>query len=84
MKKKWKDIEREVEAEYSERFYSVPEEQRRKLGLEPDQKGSYENRQWVQTYIQMVIWKDKCRDIMNSPENYGLQEFKIQEVKEDG
>ena len=84
MKKKWKDIEKEVEAEYSVRFHSVPEDKRRKLGLEPDQKGSYENRQWVQTYLQMLIWKDKCRDIMHNPENYGLQEFKIKEVEEDG
>ena len=84
MKKKWKEIEKEVEAEYSVRYYSVPEDKRRKLGLEPDQKGNYDNRQWVQTYIQMLIWKDKCRDIMHNPENYGLQEFKIKEVKEDG
>ena len=83
MKKSWKDIEKEVEAEYSARYHAVPEGQRRKLGLEPDQKGSYENRQWVQVYLQKLLWRDKCRDIMNNPENYGLTVFKLKEVKED-
>tara|TARA_B100000073_G_scaffold348204_2_gene365661 strand:- start:3024 stop:3275 length:252 start_codon:yes stop_codon:yes gene_type:complete len=83
MKKKWKEIEKEVEAEYGARYHSVPEEKRRKLGLEPDQTGSYENRQWVQIYLQKILWREKCRDIMNNPEYYGLQEFKIQEVKDD-
>jgi hypothetical protein len=83
MKKSWKEIEKEVEAEYGTRYNSVPIEQRRKLGLEPDQKGSYDNRQWVQTYIQMLIWKDKCRDIVESPNDYGLQEFILKEVKEE-
>jgi len=83
MKKKWEEVIKEVEAEYSTRYHSVPEDQRRKLGLEPDQKGSYENRQWVQVYIQKLLWRDKCRDILNNPEHYGLQEFKIKKVEED-
>ena len=83
MKKKWEEVIKEVEAEYSTRYHSVPEDQRRKLGLEPDQKGSYENRQWVQVYIQKLLWRDKCRDMLNNPEHYGLQEFRIKKVEED-
>jgi hypothetical protein len=85
MKKKWETIVEEVEAEYGTRYHSVPTEQRRKLGLDPDQKGSYENRQWVQVYIQKLLWRDKCRDIMDNPENYGLTEFamRIVNVKEE-
>ena len=83
MKKSWNEIVKEVEAEYSTRYNSVPKDKRRKLGLEPDQRGSYENRQWVQVYIQKLIWKDKCRDILSNPEHYGLQEFKLKKVEED-
>jgi hypothetical protein len=60
--KTWQDIANEVEKEYLARYNSVPKEQRAKLGLESgsDPK-AYENRQWVQVYVQMLAWKDKCR-----------------------
>jgi len=62
--KTWQDIANEVEKEYLARYNSVPKEQRAKLGIEPgsDPK-AYENRQWVQVYVQMLAWKDKCREL---------------------
>ena len=62
--KTWQDIEKEVETEMLDRFSSVPKEKRVALGLEPGSHSkAYENRQWVQTYIQMLVWKDKCREL---------------------
>ena len=63
MSKTWKEIEREVETEALSRFSQVPIEQRRELGLEPDTPKSYEKRQWVQVFVQMLSWKDKCREL---------------------
>ena len=60
--KTWQDIANEVEKEYLARYNSVSREQRTKLGLEPGSDPKhYENRQWVQVYVQMLAWKDKCR-----------------------
>ena len=61
--KTWKDIEQEVEEEMLDRFNSVPIEQRAKLGLEGTSMKAHENRQWVQTYVQMLTWKNKCREL---------------------
>ena len=62
--KTWQEIEKEVEVEMLDRFAGVPKEQRTKLGLEPgSHPKAHENRQWVQTYIQMLVWKDKCRQL---------------------
>jgi hypothetical protein len=62
--KTWQDIEKEVETEMLERFASVPPEQRAAMGLEPgNPKYSHENRQWVQVYVQMLTWKNKCREL---------------------
>lgn len=61
--KTWKDIEREVEEEMLDRFNSVPIEQRVKLGLEGTSMKAHENRQWVQAYVQMLTWKNKCREL---------------------
>tara|TARA_R100000808_G_scaffold5550_1_gene16831 strand:+ start:3975 stop:4247 length:273 start_codon:yes stop_codon:yes gene_type:complete len=64
MKKSWEDITKEVEEEMLKRFNSVPLEQRAKLGIEPGSDPKcYENRQWVQCYVQMLAWKDKCRQL---------------------
>ena len=63
MSKTWKEIEREVESESLSRFSQVPIEQRRELGLELDTPKSYEKRQWVQVFVQMLSWKDKCREL---------------------
>ena len=62
MKKTWEQIAKEVEQECLERFSSVPKEKRAKLGIEPgSDPQAFENRQWVQVYVQMLAWKDKCR-----------------------
>ena len=62
--KTWQDIEREVEEEMLARFNEVPKEKRAALGLEPgSHRNAHENRQWVQVYIQMLVWKDKCREL---------------------
>ena len=62
--KTWQDITNEVEKECLERFNSVPLHQRAKLGIEPgSDPQAYENRQWVQAYVQMLAWKDKCRQL---------------------
>jgi len=63
MKKTWNQIQQEVEKDMVDRFNRVPLEQRRKLGLESNTTDSYENRQWVQTYVQMLTWKNKCREL---------------------
>ena len=63
MSKTWKDIEKEVEQEMLDRFNSVPIEQRAKLGLESNTRQSHENRQWVQVFVQMLTWKNKCREL---------------------
>jgi len=63
MNKSWEDIEREVESDALSKFGQVPVEQRRELGLEPDDPRSYEKRQWVQVFVQMLSWKDKCREL---------------------
>jgi len=62
--KTWQDIANEVEKEYLARYNSVPKDKRAKLGLEPGSDPKhYENRQWVQVYVQMLAWKDKCREL---------------------
>tara|TARA_R110000824_G_scaffold215931_4_gene402493 strand:+ start:3700 stop:3972 length:273 start_codon:yes stop_codon:yes gene_type:complete len=62
--KTWQDIESTVEQRYLERYNGVPKEQRIKLGLEPTTNPkTYENRQWVQIYVQMLEWKDMCRQL---------------------
>ena len=62
--KTWQDITNEVEQECLDRFNSVPKERRAKLGIEPgSDPQAYENRQWVQVYVQMLAWKDKCRQL---------------------
>ena len=63
MSKSWNEIEQEVEADMLSRFNQVPLEQRKQLGIESGTAGSYEKRQWVQMYVQMLSWKDKCRDL---------------------
>jgi len=64
MKKTWEEISKEVEQECLARFNRVPITQRAKLGIEPGSDiRAYENRQWVQCYIQMLAWKDKCREL---------------------
>jgi len=62
--KTWEQIEQEVEKSMLERFNSVPQSERAALGLEPGtHTKAHENRQWVQTYIQMLEWKNKCREL---------------------
>lgn len=62
--KTWQQVEQEVEQRYLARFNAVPREQRVKLGLEPGSShDAYENRQWVQVYVQMLEWKNKCREL---------------------
>ena len=63
MAKTWNEIEKEVETEMVERFNSVPKEQRAKLGLEGNSTEAYDNRQWVQSYVQMLTWRNKCREL---------------------
>ena len=64
--KEWQEIEKEVESEMLERFASVPLAQRSALGLEPGtDPDSYEKRQWVQTYVTMLSWKNKCRELLD-------------------
>ena len=63
MKKTWNQIQQEVETEMLNRFNQVPMEQREKLGLESNTTESYDGRQWVQTYVQMLTWKNKCREL---------------------
>ena len=79
--KTWQDIEKEIEEEMLSRFNDVPKEQRVKLGLEPgSHQKAYENRQWVQTYIQMLVWKDKSRQLYEKA--YPLQP--VPEIKKQG
>lgn len=62
--KTWQDVEKEVENEMLERFAAVAPEQRAAMGLEPGTpKYSDEKRQWVQVYVQMLTWKNKCREL---------------------
>ena len=63
MNKSWNEIEKEVEEDMLSKFNQVPIEQRRELGLESDSPNSYEKRQWVQVFVQMLSWKDKCREL---------------------
>ncbi len=64
--KDWQEVEKEVESEMLERFASVPLPQRSALGLEPGtDPDSYEKRQWVQTYVTMLSWKNKCRELLD-------------------
>jgi len=63
MSKSWLDIEKEVEQEMLERFNSVPIEQRAKLGLEGPSTKAHDNRQWVQAYVRLLAWKNKCREL---------------------
>ena len=63
MNKTWKEIEKEVEEEALLKFSQVPLEQRKELGLEPDTPRSYEKRQWAQVFVQMLSWREKCREL---------------------
>lgn len=80
--KTWQDIEKEVEAEMLARFAEVPKEQREKLGLEPGtHPRAHENRQWVQVYVQMLTWKNKCRELHQKA--YPVQPVKSAGKKKD-
>ena len=79
MSKTWKDIEKEVEQEMLDRFNSVPIEQRAKLGLESNTRQSHENRQWVQVFVQMLTWKNKCPAKTNK--KAGKKKRKLKSVK---
>jgi hypothetical protein len=87
MSKTWNDIEREVEEEMLERFNSVPKEQRAKLGLEGASSTAYENRQWVQAYVQMLTWKNKCRELheqahpADDNNSAGVKKTKLKRIK---
>jgi len=87
MSKSWQDIEKEVEVEMLERFDSVPIEQREKLGLEGTTAKAYENRQWVQAYVQMLTWKNKCRELhelaypTDDKKSAGNKKIKLKAVK---
>jgi len=64
--KTWQDVQKEVEESMLQKFNKVPVEQRAKLGIEPGaDPRSFEKRQWVQTYVEMLAWKDKCREFHN-------------------
>jgi len=64
MKKTWNDIANEVEKDYLARYGGVPRKKRVAMGLEPgSDRNAFENRQWVQVYVQMLAWKDKCREL---------------------
>ena len=62
--KTWNETRQEVEKSMVRRFNEVPIGQRKMLGIElgtdPD---SYERRQWAQTYVEMLSWRDKCREL---------------------
>ena len=76
--KTWEQIEQEVEKSMLERFNSVPKSKRAALGLEPGSHSqAHENRQWVQVYIQMLEWKDKCRELHQKA--YPVQPVKKQQ-----
>lgn len=63
-RKTWQDVTKEVEQDMLDRFNSVPKDKRAHLGIEPgSDPQAYENRQWVQVYVQMLAWKDKCREL---------------------
>lgn len=65
--KTWEQIIKEVEESMLQRFNKVPLDQRAKMGIEPGtDPASYEKRQWVQTYVEMLTWKDKCRELHQS------------------
>jgi len=84
MSKTWQDVEQEVEEEMLERFNSVPKEQRAKLGLEGATPQAFENRQWVQAYVQMLTWKNKCRElhkIAYPDQSAGNKKRKLKSVK---
>ena len=75
--KTWEQVEQEVEKSMLARFNSVPRDKRAALGLEPGSHSqAYENRQWVQVYIQMLEWKDKCRELHQKA--YPVQPANIQ------
>lgn len=62
--KTWEDVAKEVEEDMLARFSSVPKSKRAQLGIEPgSDPQAYENRQWVQIYVQMLAWKQKCREL---------------------
>ena len=62
--KSWQEIEKQVEENMLNRFSAVPKSERVKLGIEPGTSFfSHENRQWVQTYVQMLAWKNKCKEL---------------------
>jgi len=64
MKKTWDEIASEVEKDYLARYGGVPRKKRVAMGLEPgSDRNAFENRQWVQVYVQMLAWKDKCREL---------------------
>ncbi len=64
MNKTWNDIANEVEKDYLARYGGVPRKKRVAMGLEPgSDRNAFENRQWVQVYVQMLAWKDKCREL---------------------
>ena len=62
--KTWNETRQDVEKSMVQRFNEVPIERRRMLGIEPGtDPESYERRQWVQTYVEMLSWREKCREL---------------------
>jgi hypothetical protein len=77
--KTWEQLQKEVEQQMLDRFNKVPQNQRAKLGIDPDNGNkSFEKRQWVQTYVEMLSWKDKCREL------HDQLQIQVREVMEEG
>jgi hypothetical protein len=63
LKKGWAEMVNRVEKEISRRYNAVPIAERRELGLE-DGKKAHENREWVGKYLEALVWRDMCYELM--------------------
>lgn len=62
-KKGWSELNDRVDKELHKRYHSVPIAERRQLGLE-EGKDSHENRLWVGKYLEALIWRDMCYELL--------------------
>ena len=63
LKEGWSEMVNRVEKEISRRYNAVPIAERRELGLE-DGKKAHENRNWVGKYLEALVWRDMCYELM--------------------
>ena len=63
LKDGWSKMINRVEREMNRRYNAVPVAERQRLGLETGAE-AHENREWVGKYLEALVWRDMCYELM--------------------